>query len=266
MKRYRSIEVSENQLEDLVRQAPDLIEDGLRFLDHQVATDRGPMDVLLVDSGGALTVVELKVVVDDEMLMQSLDYYDFVARNLDGFARAYADKGISPQEEPRLLLIAPDFSPLLLNRIKWLTIRPELFSFQVLEFLDEPRSLTPVYKEVNPPPAPDRVQTYSFDDLYGYITDPSIQSLAKALVSQVQAWDSGRVEVDPIQDAISIKRSGRILAYLFPRRKFFLVGYYDDDGNWPMEKITSQEDLDAILPTLRSRLDVILKKSAGPKT
>src|SRR5258708_1284323 len=75
MKRYKLIEVSENQLEEVVRQTPEVIEDGLRFLDHQVATDRGPLDVLLVDSGGALVVVELKVVVDDDMLTQGLDYY-----------------------------------------------------------------------------------------------------------------------------------------------------------------------------------------------
>jgi hypothetical protein len=211
--------------------------------------------VLLVDSGGALVVVELKVVVDDEMLMQALDYYDYVTRNVDGFARAYADKGINPRQEPRLLLIAPDFSPLLLNRLKWLTLRPELVSFQILEFVDEPTGLTPVYKEVNAPAVPARVEAYSLDDIYGYITDMEIQSLAKALVSQAQSWDPERIEVAPIQDAVSIKRSGRILAYLYPRRKFFLVGYYDDDGNWPMPKITSKEDLDAFLPTLRSRLE-----------
>ncbi len=261
MKRYRSIEVSEGQLEELVCRAPDLIEDGLRFLDHQVHTDRGPLDVLLVDSGGALVVVELKVVVDEEMLTQGLDYYDYVARNLDGFTRAYHDKSINARQEPRLLLVAPAFSPLLLNHLKWLTIQPELFSVQILEFPDEPDSLTPVYKEVIAPVLPQRVESYSFDDIYNYITDTNIRSLAKALVSQVQAWDSGRIEVDPIQDALSIKRSGRILAYLYPRRKFFMVGYYDDDGNWPMDKITSQEELDATLRTLESRLEWLQKQS-----
>lgn len=255
MKRYRSVEASEAQLEDLIRQAPDLIEDGLRLVDHQVSTDRGPLDVLLVDSGGALVVVELKVVVDDEMLLQALDYYDYVARNVDGFAHAYSDKKINPRQEPRLLLVAPDFSPLFLNRVKWLTVRPELVSFQILEFVDEPGGLTPVYKEVNAPALPRRVDTYSLDDLYGYITDNEIRSLAKALVSQAQSWDPERIEVAPIQDAVSIKRTGRILAYVYPRRKFFLVGYYDDDGNWPMPKISSKGDLDAFLPTLRARLD-----------
>ena len=83
----------------------------------------------------------------------------------------------------------------------------------------------------------------------------NVRSLAKNLVSEVQAWESDGVEVSPIQDAISIKRAGRILAYLYPRRKFFLIGYYDDEGNWPMERIASQSDLEGILKTLRTRLE-----------
>lgn len=260
MKRYKPVEVSESQLEELVRQAPDLIEGGLRFLDHQVKTDRGPLDVLLLDSGGALVVAELKVVVDDEMLMQALDYYDYVVRNRDGFARAYAGKGIDPDQDIRLVLIAPDFSNLLLNRLKWLNVQPELFSYQVLEFSDEPGSLTPVFKEVIAPSLPARVASYSFDDMYNYITDTNVRSLAKNLVSAVQAWESGGLEASPIQDAISIKRAGRILAYLYPRRKFFLVGYYDDEGNWPMERIASQSDLEGILKTLRNRLEWLQKQ------
>lgn len=261
MKRYKPIEVSESQLEELVRRAPDLIEGGLRFLDHQVKTDRGPLDVLMLDSGGALVVAELKVVVDDEMLMQALDYYDYVVRNRDGFAGAYPGKGIDPDQDIRLVLIAPDFSSLLLNRLKWLNVQPELFSYQVLEFSDDPGSLTPVYKEVFAPSLPGRVTSYSLEDMYNYITDTNVRSLAKNLVSEVQAWKSGDLEASPIQDAISIKRAGRILAYLYPRRKFFLVGYYDDEGNWPMERIASQSDLEGILKTLRARLEWLQKQA-----
>ena len=54
MKKYRWVEVSETKLEDLIRQGTDLIEEGLVFVDHQRMTDRGPLDVLMVDSGGAL--------------------------------------------------------------------------------------------------------------------------------------------------------------------------------------------------------------------
>ena len=62
MRKYQPVEVSESQLEDLIRLAPDLIEEEVRFVDHQVSTDRGRLDLLLIDSGNALVVAELKVV------------------------------------------------------------------------------------------------------------------------------------------------------------------------------------------------------------
>jgi hypothetical protein len=119
MRKYTVVEPPEVDLEDLVRQAPDLIEAGLHFVDHQAPTARGPLDVLLVDSGHSLVIAELKVVEGDDMLMQGIDYYDYVQKNLDGFARAYKAFEIDPKQEPRLFLIAPSFSVTLLNRIKW---------------------------------------------------------------------------------------------------------------------------------------------------
>ena len=136
MKKYRVADVSEAELEDLVRQAPGLIEDGLKFVDHQAFTARGPLDVLMVDSGRALVVAELKVVEDDGMLVQGIDYYDYVLQNLDGFVRAYRQHKVDPKQEPRLFLVAPSFSVTLLNRIKWVTIPVSLFIFQCIAFED----------------------------------------------------------------------------------------------------------------------------------
>jgi hypothetical protein len=82
LKKYRTVNIREAQLEDLVRQAPEFIEDGMQFVDHQRSTTRGRLDVLLVDSGRALAVAELKVVEDDGMLMQALDYFDYVHARL----------------------------------------------------------------------------------------------------------------------------------------------------------------------------------------
>ena len=69
MRRYKIVDVPESRLEHLVQQGADLIEDGLKYLDHQKRTGAGRLDVLFVDSGRALVVAELKVVEDDSMLM-----------------------------------------------------------------------------------------------------------------------------------------------------------------------------------------------------
>jgi hypothetical protein len=89
MVKYRKVDVSEQRLEDLVRQHADAIEDALVYVDHQHSTLGGRLDVLMVDSGESLVVAELKVVEDDGMLLQGLDYYDYVSTHREAFARLY---------------------------------------------------------------------------------------------------------------------------------------------------------------------------------
>src|SRR3989338_4001361 len=107
MKKYKSIDVSEKQLEDLIRQGANLIEEEVRYIDHQRNTERGPLDVLMVDSGNALIVAELKIVEDDTMLVQGIDYYDDISKNIEGISRVYKDFHIDPSQSARLFLIAP---------------------------------------------------------------------------------------------------------------------------------------------------------------
>ena len=51
MKPYKKIDVSEQQLEDLVRRHASMIEEGLSYVDHQKQAAGGRLDVLMVDSG-----------------------------------------------------------------------------------------------------------------------------------------------------------------------------------------------------------------------
>ncbi len=253
MKKYTVVEVSERKLEDLVRQAPDLIEAGLRFVDHQAFTTRGPLDVLLVDSGPALIVGELKVVEDDTMLVQGIDYYDYVFRNLDGFTRAYSRYNIDTRQPPRLFLIAPSFSVTLLNRIKWIDIPIRLFTFQCIEFEDAKGELVPIYKEVTPPELPDSyIGGYSLDDRYSYITDLRIRALAQQVVAEIQEWDSQPIFPEATKYDISIKLSLRVLALIGPRRKHFMIYTSDAEGKWAGFSVNSEADLEIVKPLLRA--------------
>ena len=263
MRKYRVVEVSETNLEDLVRQAPELIEAGLKFVDHQAFTARGPLDVLLVDSGRALVVAELKVVEDDAMLVQGIDYYDYVLRNLDGFARAYKQHKIDASQEPRLFLIAPSFSVTLLNRIKWISIPISLFTFQCIEFEDAKGEIVPVYREITAPAVPERVEAYSLDDRYNYITDNKIRSLARKLVAEIQEWGPERVLVEPTKYDISIKVSGRVVAYVGPRRKHFMVYTNDAEGKWTGYPINSEGDLETAIPHVRANFDKMGRNVPG---
>jgi hypothetical protein len=257
MRMYRAVEVSEVGLEDMVRRAPALIEEGLRFVDRQAFTTRGPLDVLLVDSGNALVVAELKVVEDDGMLVQGLDYYDYVARNLSGFASAYQQHGMDASQEPRLLLLAPSYSVTLLNRIKWVKMPVSLFTVQCIEFEDAEGDIIPVYTEIAAPTLPEPPSVYDIERRYSYITDRTVRQLAKRVVAQLRGFDAERVSVDPTKYDISAKVVGRVFAYLAPRRQYFLVYTNDADGKWTGYRVNSEGDLDGVMSVVRANFEKV---------
>jgi len=66
----------EKELESLLVDDLDELEEGMRFLGRQIATDSGSLDILAVDKEGMLVVIELKVRERDEQLFQGIRYFD----------------------------------------------------------------------------------------------------------------------------------------------------------------------------------------------
>ena len=218
MKRYKKVDVSEAALEDLVRQDASLIEDDLVYVDHQKSTTGGRLDVLMVDSGKSLVVAELKVVQDDGMLMQGVDYYDYVSTHIEAFARLYKLHEIDPTQQVRLFLIAPFFSQTLINRCKWIDLPISLFTFHCLKFEGD-EDLVPIFAEQPIPTPPEVVEGRTIDDHLEYITDLTVRGKVSALLDEIKNWKPGNISLDPIKYAISVKVNGRVFARFFPRRK-----------------------------------------------
>jgi len=257
MRKYKVVEIQEKDLEEIVRKSSDCIEQGLKYVDHQKRTDRGPLDVIFVDSGRALVVAELKVIEDDNMLVQGIDYYDFITRNVEGFARAYKTKNIAidPTQKPRLFLIAPNFSVSLLNKCKWIDIPISLFTSQCIAFEDSPNEIIPIFKEVTIPSRPQPIEIYTLEQRLDYITDKEMRKNADKLLKEIKGWDEDNILIEPTKYDISIKVSGRVFAYLGPRRKHFIVYTYDTDGEWKGFQISSEDDLKDIKPLLTSNYE-----------
>ncbi|MEP1304589.1 MAG: endonuclease NucS domain-containing protein [Balneola sp.] len=258
MVQYTKVDISETQLEDLIRRSPQLVEEDLAYIDHQFFTSRGPLDVLFKDAGNSLVVAELKVVENDAMLGQGIDYYDYVNRNIEGFTRAYQKHEIDPSQELRLMLIAPSFSIQLLNRIKWIDIPTTLITYQCIK-LEGKEEIIPVFKEVNPPSLPEKIRTYTIDEKYNYIKDSESKRLAKWVVANIQGWAPSKINPEPLKHAISIKYEGRVLAYIDPTRQNFKLGTYNAEGEWIRVVIDQKEDFDNALPILEQHFRQLSK-------
>lgn len=256
MTSYEHIEVSESQLEDMIRRSPQLIEDELQYIDHQSFTKRGPLDVLLIDSGQSLVIAELKVVESDSMLAQGLDYYDYIFQNLDGYARAYNSFNIDTSQKPRLFLIAPSFSVSLLNRIKWIDIPISLFTYQCIKLPDQSEAI-PIFKEINAPSFPEKIESYSIDDHYKYIKDSQMRDLAKNVVEKIKSWNTDRIFAEALKYSISIKFDGSVVTYLEPRRQHFVLGTYDSEGKWTTQQIYSENDIESFTPTIKAYFETL---------
>jgi len=255
MRKYKVVDVSEKQLEEMVRKAPDLIEDGLRYIDHQKRTERGPLDVLFADSANALVVAELKVAEDDGILVQGIDYYDYITSNIEGFTRAYKDKKVDPIQKPRLFLIAPSFSVSLLNRCKWIDIPISLFTFQCIAFEDAPKEIIPIFKEITSPSGRPSIEVYTTEQRLNYITDNKVRKTVEELLKEIQDWDKDNILIEPTKYDISIKVSGRVFSYLGPRRKHYIIYTYDSENKWTGFPIQQAEDLEEVRILLKSNYE-----------
>ena len=252
MKKYQVVDdLSERELEDIVRKSADLIEEGTRYIDHQTMTNRGPLDVLMVDSGGSLIVAELKIVEDDSMLMQGVDYYDYVVKNLEAFARIYKDFNINPTQTARLFLIAPSFSQSLLNRCKWFDLPISLFTYKCIT-LEEDKDKTPIYTEITVPSAPKVIEHNDIEKNINYITNPDMIVLFKTILGEIHEIDKNNITVDPTKNDLSLKAYGSVFAYLCPRRNNFVINTYDKDNIWKGYPIHVKEDFEAIKQQLDS--------------
>lgn len=254
MQAYKKIDVSEQQLEDLVRRHAETIEEGLGYVDHQKQTAGGRLDVLMVDSGKSLVVAELKVVQDDGMLMQGIDYYDYVSSHVEAFARLYKAHKIDPTQQVRLFLIAPSFSPTLINRCKWIDLPVSLFTFNCLKF-DGEEDLIPIFTEQAIPTPPEIVEVRHLDDHLNYIADPEVRSKVSALLDEIRSWKPGNIALDAVKHAISMKVNGLVFAYFYPCRKHYLVATYNDQEVWTEYSIKDDSDLANVKPMMKAAME-----------
>jgi len=254
MKKYERVFVAEYELEDLVRWNSNLIEDGLKYIDHQRFTPGGRLDVLFVSGDKSLVVAELKVNEDDGMLMQAVDYYDYVSDHVESYARLYHDFSIDPLKPIRLILIAPSFSQTLVNRCKWLDITISLFAFICLKFEGD-EGIVPVFTEQFIPENIKVIDIPKMDNHLNWIEDPAVRKTVVSLFEEIKTWAPDKITIDPVKTGISMKVRGKVFAYLYPRHSFFVISTYNNEDVWSHIPVHVEEDLEIAKKMMRETLD-----------
>lgn len=258
--KYKQVEIKENELEDLIRLNSDLIEPGLKYIDHQKTTNKGRMDVLLVDSGNSLVIAELKIIEDDNMLVQAIDYFDFVNENIESYTRIYKEFNIDHSKPIRILLIAPSFSQTLISRTKWVNAAVSLYIYKCIQ-LENAKETIPVFNEISvPTPKEILEEKYNISDRINYVTDPLIKKLLSSFIDELQSLDKESIFIEPIKYSISVKINGKVFLYISPRRDKFLFEMNDTNDKWTAYPINSREDIDNVMDLVKLNMSKKSKK------
>ncbi|MEM3407081.1 MAG: endonuclease NucS [Candidatus Aenigmatarchaeota archaeon] len=255
--RIKSIELKElEELEPLLVKNPDLIEEGMKVLARQLQTDIGRLDILAVDSEGALVIIELKDEIDDEQLNQGIRYYDWAVRNLAWLASVY--KNVDPKKSPRLILIAPGFSENLKIIAKYTILNSEdLLELKEYHAFELPNGQRAIYfSSLEIGEIPERPEIPTIEDKEQYIESEEVKQLFR---KSIEILKENGIEVKPIHGRrISLWYKEKRFAYIATRRNWFLCKVEKLDGSWTeLFRITNQEEWNKvfqeyILPAIRA--------------
>lgn len=123
------------ELAKLVAEHCVALEEGLKIVDQQEGGGKcGPMDLLGVDAQCRLVVIDVSPQGGDQLLVEGLAHVSWLWRNRHQIADVVAEREANLALYPRLILVAPNFSPSLQEAIRGLRFMAiDSYSFRWLE-------------------------------------------------------------------------------------------------------------------------------------
>lgn len=238
----KTVELAEQELEDLVCAAPEQVRPGLKIISRQHPTNSGPLDVLAVDENGVLVIIELKVQPVDSHLDQALRYYDWARQNIAWIDRQFSQKyKIVSENPPRLVLVAPSFTDTVRRIAKYVQVDLQLMEFQA--FQDQKGEKGILCREIDfgQPAEPPPVRT--IESKLKYFVDTEVRELFLQVLSELKQRN---IEVRPINNEwMSVWYKGKRMMYMGAKQRFFAVEIETVDGDWSdRQRISKREHWD----------------------
>ncbi|HEY7448914.1 MAG TPA: hypothetical protein VH702_12240 [Vicinamibacterales bacterium] len=106
--------VTRDKLATMLRGLEGALEEGLRGIDAAVSCHPcGEIDFLAVDRSNQLTIIDFETTANDGLLVRGIGHFTWIVDNLSLVRRMYAQQAINFSVQPRLFLLAPQFSALI---------------------------------------------------------------------------------------------------------------------------------------------------------
>lgn len=106
--------LTRDRLAALLKEFHGALEDGLVSIDSEIACPPcGEIDLLGLTRSSQLMVIDFDTNADERLLIRGMGHVDWVARNIPILRRLYPGHSINYSLPPALMLVAPQFSPML---------------------------------------------------------------------------------------------------------------------------------------------------------
>ena len=105
--------VTRKQLLSVLAEQTAVLEEGMKIIDANLPCETpGDIELLALDGANQLAVIEVDDKPDEGLLFHGMAHLDWVVANVPLLRRMYQGQVINFSLQPRLFLVAPDFSPL----------------------------------------------------------------------------------------------------------------------------------------------------------
>jgi len=105
--------LAREQLVSLLRKQTAALEIGMKAIDANIPCDAlGSIELLALDSANQLAIIDVEEYPNDGLLLRGISHFDWIVRNISIVRRVYEGQVINFSVQPRLFLVAPEFSPL----------------------------------------------------------------------------------------------------------------------------------------------------------
>jgi hypothetical protein len=106
--------INRDMLLSLLSRNAAVLENEIRAIDSNISCDPfGSIDLLALDGLDQFVIIDVDIVQNDAFLLRGIGHFDWFIRNTQIIRRMYQGRVINFSAQPRLFLVAPDFSPLL---------------------------------------------------------------------------------------------------------------------------------------------------------
>jgi hypothetical protein len=214
---------SEKELHGIIEKELDALEDGLSVLQYEFTTETGRPDFLCVDSGGRLTIIEVKLHEDENVLFQGLRYFSTIDKLRYSISNSFREQRISPEEHPRLILIAESFSEDIKRLSTLVKPEVELFEYTVAVSPENKKGIIyhpvglPIIEETLPKPP-------NYEKLRDYLTNDALKPVLEKIRIDIKGI-SNVIDEYFTNSYVGYKYKGRNIASILTHRKLLDIGY-----------------------------------------